>query len=145
MGYEHTFQYFGFAGFANEGVPTHFSIFWQRFVRTILKAYSLTPQGSRWHLYGFTGLANTGVPAHFPTLWYQQFVRAWGYEHIFQYVGFAGLANEGVPAHFILAMIEPFESIIIGSTGLAMAFIWLRQPCKYTGTNTFFLYLAYSR
>ena len=34
--------------------------------------------------------------------------------------------------------LEPFESILFGSTVLAMAFIWLRQPCKHGGTKTFF-------
>ena len=35
-------------------------------------------------------------------------------------------------------LLEPFESIFIGSTGLTMAFIWLRRPCKCGGTSTVF-------
>ena len=34
--------------------------------------------------------------------------------------------------------LEPFESIFIGSTGLAMTFILLRRPCECGGTSTLF-------
>ena len=33
--------------------------------------------------------------------------------------------------------LEPFESIFIGSTGLAMAFMWLYRPREYGGTRPF--------
>ena len=46
--------------------------------------------------------------------------------------------------YFSNDLLEPFESIFIGSTGLTMAFIWLRRPCECGGTSTVFLYIAYN-
>ena len=39
-------------------------------------------------------------------------------------------------------LLEPFESIFIGSTGLAMAFRWLCRPREYGGTGAFFNMMA---
>ena len=74
------------------------------------------------------------------------------YKHTFQYDGFASLMNSDMMAlltsrmrgykhssqYFGNNLLEPFESIFIGSTWLTMTFIWLRQPCKYGGTSTLF-------
>ena len=71
---------------------------------------------SRIQIYGFVEnhtfleqFVSMGVPAQFSNLGYQHNFPIWGYQHTFRYFG-----NDSL---------EPFESIFIGSTVLAMAFI----------------------
>ena len=77
---------------------------------------------SRMHIYGF-------IENH---TFLEQFVSMGVRDHFFHMVD----------QYFGNDSLEPFESKFIGSTGLAMAYLWLSWPSLMRGYETIFQYVG---